>query len=79
MTSIGLTTNVVLEINFGSITIRSDCRANQEVEFVKTQAFKIIEQVNDNIQAKLTFIHMDVFSGKCGEACACNVVAALIN
>ena len=67
MTSIGLTTNFVLEIKYGYISIQSDCRCNQEVEVVERQAFKIIAQVNDNIQAKLTFIHMDVFSGKCGE------------
>ena len=79
MTSIGLTTNFMLEIKYGSISIQSDCRGNQEFEVIERQAFKFIAQVNDNIQAKLTFIHMDVFSGKCGEACACNVVAALIN
>ena len=67
MTSIGLTTNFVLEINLGSISIQSDCRCNQEVEVIERQAFEIIAQVNDNIQAKLTFIHMDVFNGQCGE------------
>ena len=67
MTSIGLNTNFVLEIKSGSISIHSDCRGNQEVEVIERQELEIIAQVNENIQDKLTFIHMDVFSGKCGE------------
>ena len=67
ITSIGLTTNFVLEINSGSISIQSDCRGNQEVEVVEIQKFKIMAQVNDNILDKITFIHMDVFNAKCGE------------
>ena len=65
MTSIGLTANFVLEIKFGSISIQSDCRGYQEVS--ERQEFEIIAQVNDNIQSKITFIHMDVFRGQCGE------------
>ena len=67
LTSIGLATNFVLEIKFGSISIQIDYRGNQEVEVVERKPFELIARVNENIQAKITFIHVDVFNGKCGE------------